>query len=60
MILYLKKLNESIHYETFKMESFKSALMLITESYWMASVDLVSAYYNVPVSREDWKYLKFE
>ncbi|GFN86369.1 transposon ty3-g Gag-Pol polyprotein [Plakobranchus ocellatus] len=41
------------------METFKSALALITRSCWMASVDLVSAYYSVPIADKHQKFLKF-
>lgn len=60
MILNLKDLNETVQYKKFKMESFKSALRLVTQHCWMASVDLVSAYYSVPVARKHWKFLKFK
>lgn len=37
------------------METLKSALSLLTPNCWMASVDLVSAYYSVPIAKEDRK-----
>lgn len=59
MILNLKKFNEIVEYKKFKMDTLKIALNLITPNCWMASVDLVSAYYSVPIAKEDRKYLKF-
>lgn len=61
LILNLKNLNSNryIEYKKFKMETLNSALTLITQNCWMASVDLVSVYYSVPIAREHQKYLKF-
>ena len=60
MILNLKNFNKHIIYKHFKMETFKSALPLIEKDSYMASVDLKSAYYTVPIHAEFQKYLKFE
>ncbi|KAK2701534.1 hypothetical protein QYM36_019820 [Artemia franciscana] len=51
-ILNLKKLNESIKYYHFKMESVQSAVLLMTKNCYMASVDLVDFYYSCPVDFE--------
>ena len=59
MILSLKNLNAHCKYEKFKMAGFKSISHLITPNCWMASIDLTSAYYSVPIDRSHWKYLKF-
>lgn len=59
MILNLKEFNQNIEYKKFKMETFKTALNLIRQNCWMASIDLVSAYYCVPIDKQDRKYLKF-
>ena len=59
MILNLKEFNKNVDYKKFKMETLKSALNLVTKNCWMASIDLVSAYYCVPIAREHRKYLKF-
>lgn len=60
MILNLKSLNESIQFLHFKMDSIHSVLHNITPGCFMASLDLKSAYYSVPIAPEFQKYLKFE
>ena len=59
MILNLKEFKKNVECKKIKMESLKSALNLVTKNCWMASIDLVSAYYCVPTAREHRKYLKF-
>ena len=44
---------------SFKMDSIHTALELITQDCWMASIDLKNAYYSVKVHDEFQKYLKF-
>ena len=41
------------------MDSIHTALELLTEDCWMASIDLKDAYYGVKVHDEFQKYLKF-
>lgn len=60
VILNLKNLNKSLVYKKFKMETLKSALTLLTPGCFMASIDLVSAYYSVPIAEEHQKFLKFK
>ena len=59
IILNLNKLNESVEYEHFKMESFTTALSLIEQNCFMGSIDLKDAYYSVSVAEEYRKYLRF-
>ena len=59
IILDLTKLNNVVEYEHFKMFSLNTAIDLITPGVWLASVDLKSAYYSVPIATEDRKYLRF-
>ena len=60
LILNLKKFNEKVEYEHFKMENFLSATELVTENCYLASVDLRHAYYSVPIHPNYRKYLKFQ
>ena len=60
MILNLKSLNNHITYHHFKMETIHTVLQNITPGCFMASLDLKSAYYSVPISQEYQKFLKFE
>ena len=60
LILNLKKFNENIDYEHFKMENFVSATDLVTKDCYLASVDLRHAYYSVPIAKNFRKYLKFK
>lgn len=59
MILNLRELNKNIDYQHFKMDTFETALKLVTEDCYMASIDLKDAYFSVPVCDDDQKYLKF-
>lgn len=59
LILNLKRLNEHVHYEHFKMESLQSAAQLVKQGSWMAVLDLKDAYYSVPITIEHRKYLRF-
>jgi hypothetical protein len=59
MILNLKKFNESVQYDHFKMENLVSATNMIKRNCYMASVDLKHAYYSVSIKKEFRKYLKF-
>ena len=59
MILNLKHLNTHITYHHFKMDTIHTVLENITPHCYMASIDLKSAYYSVPIHEEYQKYLKF-
>ena len=60
MILNLKDLNYNIEKKHFKMDTFLSAVNLVKQNCYMASVDLRDAYYTIPISAEFRKYLRFE
>lgn len=60
VILNLKRLNQHISYQKFKMETLQSALTLVSPGCYMGSIDLISAYYSVPIAKDHQKYLKFE
>ena len=47
MILNLKELNKLVNHEHFKMFNLKTALNLIEAGMWIASADLMNAYYSV-------------
>ena len=55
-ILNLKKLNESISYVHFKMESLNNVRHLIKPGVWMGSNDLKDAYYSVRVNTNFQRY----
>ena len=59
IILDLSDLNESIQYHHFKMDTFETALTLVSKDCYMASIDWKDAYYTVPVAASDRKFLKF-
>ena len=59
MILNLSGLNESVEYHKFKMDTFLTALNLVTPNCYMASIDFKDAYYSVSVAREHRKWLRF-
>ena len=60
MILNLKDLNESVCYHHFKMSTLKSAIDLMTENCYMASLDWKDAYYCVAIADSDKKLLRFQ
>lgn len=59
VILNLSKLNESVTYRHFKMETLDNALQLVRPNCYMASVDLKDAYYSVSIAEEHRNLLKF-
>ena len=59
IILNLKQLNEQLPVSKFKMSGILDALDLVTPNAYMASIDLIQAYFNVSVNPDQVKYLKF-
>ena len=59
MILNLKAINVDVSYKHFKMDSFQSALLLVTQNCYMASIDLKDAYYSVPINPAHRPFLRF-
>ena len=61
LILTLKNLNEKVKKHYFKMQTYTSALTLVTtKGCYMASIDWKDAYYSVPKLEEYQQYLKFQ
>lgn len=58
-VLNLKRLNEFITTEHFKLEDVKMATKLVSPGDYMAHVDLKDAYFLIPMHRESRKYLRF-
>ena len=50
MILNLKKLNESVKYEHFKMDTLWTVIRMMKHNCYMASIDIKGAYYSVPIA----------
>ncbi|XP_018375483.1 PREDICTED: uncharacterized protein LOC108769154 [Trachymyrmex cornetzi] len=59
-ILNLKKLNEFVEIEHFKMEDLRTAVKLVLPGFFMASIDLEDAYMLVAVDYDSRKYLRFQ
>ena len=59
VILNLNKLNQSIDYKKFKMETLKSIISLMRPNCFMGSIDLKDAYYTVPVALAHQGFLCF-
>lgn len=59
IILNLKRLNEFIKTEHFKLEDGKMVRQILTRGCFMASIDLKNAYYLIPVAKPDRKFLRF-
>ena len=60
MILNLKAINVDVSYKHFKMDTFQSALLLITPNCFMASIDLKDAYYSVSIDPAHRRFLRFK
>ena len=58
IILNIKKLNAQLKTEKFKMHSVNSAISLISNGCFMASIDLSNAYFSVNIHRDHQKFLK--
>lgn len=59
-IFNLKKLNQFIANDKFKMEDLRTAIRLLTPHCFMASIDLKDAYYSIPVHQNSRKFLRFQ
>lgn len=60
LILNLKRLNEFIDTEHFKLEDSKVVKKLLSLNCFMISIDLKDAYYLISVAESDRKYLRFQ
>ena len=58
LILSLKKLNQSVEYKKFKMET--TIIQLIRQNMYMTKLDIKDVYYNIPIDEPHQKILKFE
>ena len=58
-IINLKRLNEFIPHHHFKMEGIHMLKDLLKQGDFMAKIDLKDAYFAVPISEPDKKYLRF-
>lgn len=59
LILNLKQLNSFITAPHFKMEDYRTALRLIQENMFFATIDIKDAYYTLPIEKSYRKYLRF-
>ena len=60
LILNLSRLNEHVDKITFKMETLKSALQMISKGCYFAKIDLKDAFYSISINDAYRMYLKFE
>lgn len=58
-ILNLKELNKFINPAHFKMEDLRTAVKLVFQGSFMASLDIQDAYYLIPIHPTSRKYLRF-
>ena len=58
-IINLKRLNEFVPHHHFKMEGIHMLKDLLKKGDFMAKIDLKDAYFAVPISEPDKKYLRF-
>ena len=58
-VINLKRLNQSVKAEHFKMECIHMLKNLLRAGDWMAKIDLKDAYFMIPIAQEDRDFLKF-
>ena len=58
-VINLKKLNQNIEYQHFKMEGIQSLKSLIQKEDFMVKIDLGEAYFSLPVHTTSRKFLRF-
>ncbi len=58
-VINLKQLNNFVHYEHFKQETFLIVLDLIQKNDFFTSIDLKDAYFSIPIHTDYQKFLKF-
>jgi len=59
VILNLKKLNDYVRYQHFKIDGLDSCVSLMEPGCYMANIDIVNAYHTVRFSSDFTRYLKF-
>ena len=59
-VINLKKLNQSVKTEHFKMEGIHMLKDLPRAGDWMAKIDLKDAYVMIPIAQEDRDFLNFQ
>lgn len=59
LIVNLRRLNEFIQCEHFKIEDRKTVIQLMSPGAFMATIDLTDAYYLIPLDEADRKYVRF-
>ena len=57
-IINLKRLNDYVPHRHFKMEGIHMLKDLLGQEDWMTKIDLKDAYFAVPISEPDKKYLR--
>jgi len=58
-VFNLKNLNTFIQNSKFKMENFKSILNLINRNDFLGSIDLLDAYFQIPIAKHVRKFFRF-
>ena len=58
-VINFRYLNQFIHYDHFKHETFEVVLDLLQTNDFMTSVDMEQAYFSIPMHTDYQKYLKF-
>jgi hypothetical protein len=59
-ILNLKRFNNCVKKQRFKMETLKSIIAAVSPHQWLASIDLKDAYFHVPIAPGHHKFLRFQ
>ncbi len=58
-VLNVKRLNESVQKEKFKMDTIHHAKALVREGAYMFTVDLTDAFNGIPLHPKYYKYFRF-
>jgi reverse transcriptase-like protein len=59
LIINLKRLNEFLDNQRFKMEDYRTVRTLLRKDSYMSKIDLQDAYHSVPIHKDFRKYLRF-
>ena len=58
-IVSLKKVNEHIRYQRFRMTTVRDIKLWVREGHFFSSIDLSDAYFSIPLHQTVWRFIRF-